>query len=66
MKANPETETDTDATVSAIRPIPFPPTKKSLAVRVLRAAHTLMATITAKYRTPTVITAGCAALGSAT
>jgi hypothetical protein len=48
MKANPETETDTDATVSATSPIPFPATKKSLAVRVLRAAHTLIPTTTAK------------------
>ena len=38
MNANPETDTDTEATVSAISPIPLPPTKKSLAVRVLRAA----------------------------
>ena len=30
MNAKPETDTETDATVSAIRPIPFPPTKKSL------------------------------------
>jgi hypothetical protein len=48
MKANPETETETEATVRAISPIPFPATKKSLAVRVLRAAHTLIATITEK------------------
>ena len=48
MNANPEIDTDTDATVSATRPIPLPATKKSLAVLVLRAAHTLIATITAK------------------
>jgi hypothetical protein len=48
MKAKPETETDTDATVSATRPIPLPATKKSLAVRVFRAAHTLIAITTAK------------------
>jgi hypothetical protein len=48
MKANPETETDTDATVSAIRPIPFPATKKSLAVLVRRAAQMLMPMMTAK------------------
>jgi hypothetical protein len=48
MKAKPDTDTETDATVSARRPIPFPATKKSLAVRVLRAAQTLIPTITAK------------------
>jgi hypothetical protein len=48
MKANPETEVDTDATVRAMSPIPWPATKKSLAVRVRLAAHTLIATITVK------------------
>src|SRR2546428_10108908 len=66
MNANPDTETETDATVSAISPIPFPATKKSLAVRVCRAAQMLMPMITAKYSSPTVMTAGWAAFGSAT
>jgi hypothetical protein len=38
--------------------MPFPATKKSLAVRVLRAAQTLIAMITAKYTKPTAMTAG--------
>ncbi|MFN2635581.1 MAG: hypothetical protein ABR585_00945 [Gemmatimonadaceae bacterium] len=48
MNANPETDTDTDATVRAINPIPLPATKKSFAVWVRRAAQTLIATMTAK------------------
>jgi hypothetical protein len=48
MNANPDTDVDTLATVSATRPMPCPATKKSAAVRVRRAAHTLMPATTAK------------------
>jgi hypothetical protein len=64
MNANPETEVETEATVSATSPIPCPATKKSLAVLVLRDAQTLIAMITAKYTIPTAITLGCATCGS--
>ena len=48
MKAKPDTVADIAASASAPRPIPWPATKKSLAVRVRRAAQTLIATTIAK------------------
>ena len=58
MNAKPETDVDTDATVSAARPIPWPATKKSLAVRVRRVAQMLMSTMTAKYASATATIVG--------
>jgi hypothetical protein len=48
MKANPDTDAVTEATVSATSPMPRPATKKSRAVRVRRADQTLIATMPAK------------------
>jgi hypothetical protein len=64
MNANPEIEVETDATVRATSPMPWPATKKSLAVFVRRDAHRLIATTTAKYASPTKTMAGCAKCGS--